>query len=867
MSDLMQSTPPHRGSEPLRSARRMPAPLLLPASGLIAGIVISAHFDPLSPMVRWVFPAMSGLLAVIVWATSRTAAGAISRIAILIAAAALGFWRHQVAIDIAADHIMRAAGPERMLTRLAGDVVRAPTVRPATRYNPYLPVDPPTQTSFVLAARELRGGENPLRVSGLVQVRIDNPGDASALGDQVVLTGWLYRPTGPRNPYQLDWAAMQRRNGIFAAMICDGSEFVQVESAAAGGWYGWQGRLRAAGRSLLLDSDAGSDDAPANLLEAILLGQRSSVSARMDDAFARTGAVHVLSVSGFHIGVLAGACWFVLHYLLRRGNRASLIGMLGCVLLYAFLAEPTAPVLRSVIMTAGVAAAFLLNRPAALMNSVCLACIVSLMIRPMDVFTAGFQLSFAQVLALIYIVPGYYRRFTAQPADEGDEFALRDVHSSTALAGRILWRGLVGLGLTSGICWLVAAPLVAFHFQMAAPWAALQSMLLTPLFSIEIVLGMVTMGISAVAPGAADVVQALLHGSASWLLALVDWFAGWPGTKIAMAPQSAALPLMAYLGLAVAITWRRRCIDTGAAGMQTAQIRDLAVLALICLAPLFISTWRWSDFSRDESSTLTILSVGNGSAAALVLPERRAVVLDLGASSNLDVGAAAARILQHHGISRVEAALVSHDDLDHFSGLPALWSAMSIDRVLINRHFRAAARHEPPARDFLERCASRGVAIEEIAAPRALTVGAGRLDVLWPPANRPETAHGNDSSLVMMLRLGDKRILFPGDIEQEALAALVKLHAANEVRLDCDVLIAPHHGAVVGDATAAFFRAASPRIVVVSSGRDRAALAESVCKTLPDCRMLNTRDVGAVVVTISAAGELTISTPCNWLEK
>ncbi|MBL8878206.1 MAG: ComEC/Rec2 family competence protein [Phycisphaerales bacterium] len=809
-------------------------------------------------------PALSGLLALLAFIVGSTGGRPGARLsigAIAIAAALLGWWRHQHTIAFASDHIVHAAGPVRVLTRLAGTVVSAPIVRPPTRYNPYLPADPPPRTAFVVEARELRTGELPQRVSGLLQVSCESLSTNVELGDFVALTGWMYRPSGPRNPHQLDWAAIQRRNGIFVAMSCDGPEFVQVESKGVAGWYAWQSRLRATGRSLLLDPDTAGDDSAASLLEAIMLGRRSAVSAAMDDAFARTGAVHVLSVSGFHIGVLAGACWLITRYVLRRGNQTSLIGMLLCVLVYAFLAEPTAPVLRSVIMTASVAAAFLLNRPAALMNSICLASIVSLLIRPADAFSAGFQLSFTQVLALIYLVPPLYRRFTHQPLDSGDEIALRDVHTPAALVRRIAWRGLIAIALTSTVSWLIAAPLVAYHFQMIAPWAAIHSMLLTPLFSIDIVLGMLTMAISAAAPVFAPIAQAALHATASGLLALVVWLASWPGTKISVGPQPALLTVLTYTALVFAAHWPRPRISPANQADEPVRRRHLGALALICVSSLSVAGWRWP-INREESATLTILAVGNGSAAVLSLPGGRAAAFDLGASSNFDVGAAAARVLQHHGASGVEAAVISHDDLDHFSGIPSLEAALPVGRVLINRHFRAAADREWPARDFLDRFTSRGVPIEEIAAHYIASIGSARLEVLWPPADRPAAAHGNDSSLALTLQLEGQRVLFPGDIEREALVALTKLHASRALDLRCDVLIAPHHGALLGEATAAFYRAAAPRFVVVSSGRDRAALSKMLHDELPGCRVLNTRDVGAVEITFTRSGELRVATPC-----
>lgn len=853
-----------QGGEAPRKMHSIRAPLFIPALGLLFGIVASDQMPHWSPGGRAALVVLSAALAIAALVLTRLSLPrfrVFAVVAIFLAATAIGVWRHQATLVIPDHHIMYAAGTERVLTRVAGTVVSAPAVRSPIRYNPYLPVDPPPRTSFVLNARELRSGDRVIPVTGLVQVRCDNLGEYVKLGNGIVVTGWLYRPTAPRNPEQPDWAALQRRNGIYAAMMCDGPEFVTVESLGSGDWLSWQRRLRAAGRSLLLEPHASlGDDAAASLLEAILLGQRSAVSATMDDAFARTGIVHVLSVSGFHIGVLAGTCWLFARYVLRRGNRVSLITMLGCVMLYALLAEPTAPVLRSMLMTLCVTCALFMRRPAALFNSVCFAAICALLIRPNDAFSAGFQLSFSQVLALIFVVPPLYLRLTGQSSVPTDTAIARDVHTRTALARRLAWRWAVGAAVVAVISWLIAAPLVAYHFQMIAPWAMLQSMFLTPLFTIEIVLGIVTMVLSAVLPMFAPALQSFLHATAGVLLMLVSWMASWPATRISVAPQSPAIVFIAYSLLLVLIGIAQRRPSNSADGHP--KKRHWAAFALICVAPLCVAWWDWPRFARTEQTTITIMSVGNGSAALAEFAGGPTAVLDLGASSNMDVGAAALRILKAKGRQRVDAALISHDDLDHFSGIPALLATMSIEKVYFNRQFRAAALQEWPARDLLERLAAHRVPIEEIAAPSSLSLANTTIDVLWPRGDRPVDDFGNDSSLVLMMHVGERRVLFTGDVEREAQAGLLALHDAARIDLHCDVLVAPHHGAIVGHTTELFYRAASPGVVVVSTARDRRALVELVAAQAPRCRVVCTRDVGAVEITINGAGQLSVTTPC-----
>lgn len=838
--------------------------MLLPAIGVTMGVFLSEQIGTTEQWSPLCWLGVSLVLAMAAWGFGRAPIWCREGSAVLVfcAALALGLGRHQSFMRLPSDHIAHSLKAERTLTRISGIVVTAPIERIGTRRNPYLPLEPPVRTSFTLQARAAQTEARPRSISGLVLVHCAGLAPLVELGDEITITGWAYQPGPPRNPHQTDWSAIQRRNGIHAVLNCDGPQYIAVTARDESAFLSWQRRLRAAGRSLLLDPHVvSSADPAAGLLEAILLGQRSAVSAAMDDAFARTGVVHVLSVSGFHIGVLAGACWIALRYVFRRGNRSSIVAMLCCVLLYGYLAEPTAPVLRSLLMTACISVALLLRRSAALLNSVCVAAILTVLVRPSDVFTAGFQLSFLQVLALIVLFPPLYRRLTRQP-DTTDETTLyRDVHTLRALAPRLALRWALALGLVSAISWLVAAPLIAFHFQMLAPWAMLQSMLLTPLFTVEIVLGVVTILIAALCPPAAPAFQQALLFSAKGLLAAVNWMAGWPATRIAVTAPPAALLLVVYCLMGLLLLRGRKTPPSATEKSGTPEWKRLVLAGLLCIVPLFAAGRVGCPVEPRPDVRLTVLSVGNGSAAWLDLPDQRTAVLDFGTMSNFDISSILVNSLRSRGIRAIDAVFLSHDDYDHFSGVPALLRETGIHRLVVNPQMSTAAAREWPVRDLLRQLENARVAVEEAHAPAEFSVGETTFQLIWPTASHPAEMTGNDASLVLLVKSRGRRLLFPGDIERKALGALSALHASGQVDLRCDVLLAPHHGAIDGRATRDFYAAAAPRFVIISTSRDRSALVSLLREILPDTRVFLTREVGAVIVVIDAQGGLTVTTP------
>src|SRR2546425_23037 len=126
----------------------------------------------------------------------------------------------------------------------------------------------------------------------------------------------------------------------------------------------------------------------------LVLGQRTALPPELDEGFRLAGVYHVLAVSGFNVALLAAAV-LVLCRLARVGRRASAVAAIVIVVGFAAVVGPEPSVLRAVIMAVLVLAALLLEREASVTNSLALAALAILAIRPGDLLDPGFQLSFA----------------------------------------------------------------------------------------------------------------------------------------------------------------------------------------------------------------------------------------------------------------------------------------------------------------------------------------------------------------------------------------------------------------------------------------------------------------------------------------
>lgn len=846
-----------------------PRPLLVPAIALIVGICVSETIGPVAGAARAALfavpPVAFALLLVLLRRETRGQVVLSGLVAVI--ALTVGFTRHQSVIYRPRHHIACALGDEPVLTRLAGRVVTAPVTRPAVKHNPFMAFDPSPRTQFVLAVEELRTTDPSTPVVGNVRVSIETGGLGLRLGQRVQLTGRLYRPRGPRNPGERDWAQWYRRQGIDAGMVVEGSAHVAKLSGPGSRWHRLVATVRGTARSLLFEPYADLDaDQSVRLLDVMVLGQRSAADQKLNEAFLRAGGMHFLAVSGFHVGVLAGAAWWVVRRGLRCSRRVAALTMLLLTVLYALVAEPNAPILRATTVVALVALATMTRRPICVINWLALAAGCVLLVNPLEVFRPGFQLSFVLVTALVTIVPPVYRVPFGRRADDAPP---PEAQTLAQLVWLKIGRWLGGLAIVCLCAWVVALPLVALHFGRFALWGWLGTFLLSPLVVLTVVLSFTTLVANALLPALGVLLGVSLRWATGTLLSAVGLFEHLPGAVVELQPPPVWLVMATYGGL---IAWaaRRRPAVAATNEAQSKRARRYVVsgvtlITVNVIALLGLSWLGWlvlPSGQRGAGYTLHVLAVGNGNTILLATPQGRAAVLDVGTNTNSDAGQTAARALRALGIRRVDAAIVSHANFDHYSGLPTLIRRVPVGRWLTNPYFAGQTTPDGALGRLLERLPTTAPAPAVLRSGDQLALGDVALEVLWPPDGLGDAWAANDRSLVMRLSAAGRTVLLTGDIERDAISALLEAEREGRISLRADVLIAPHHGSVLKDVTADFYAAVSPAVVVVSTRTPRPKLTPLVQDALgPGARVVFTGQVGAVVVRITSDGRLAVETP------
>lgn len=866
-----------------------PAPLLLPAACFAVGIAAAEFAAPNGASLNTARLALglagAGLATVLIANLfSRRAAVRLTLLALV--ALSAGIVRHQTATNLPDHHVANHLDEQRVLTRVTGRVVSVPTLRPAQRRNPFVPIAPRDRLQFAFALTQA----NDVPAVGTIRASIitPHPDDQNPrplpnfhIGDTLNLTGWLYQPPRAQNPGDTDWRTVWRYRGLSATLSIPDANLVKRHTAPATTTLArWRAVLAGRTQALLTDAAHLDTSAPSDrLLATMILGRRGAADEALNETFRRVGGMHFLAVSGFHVGVLAGIIWFLLR-LARVPTPARGWCVIGALLVYLLVADPNTPVLRAVVMASAVCVAFGLGRPVCAVNILSAAALLLLAIQPLSLFQPGFQLSFIQVLMLMTVFPVLFRAvIDRRRADE----PIQDLYTRRALWVRRAYHATAGLALVCLTAWLTAAPLVWLHFGTWAPWGPLQSLLLTPLVILVVWVGAITLLLGALPLIGTTLAAAFLpivHAVADALLVLATQLGNLPGALLHVPRPSAALVLATYTAAALLFhLWRRTAprpaVDRARARRdQRVRIRT-ARRATVATAGLLIPAWlavlaphtsahtptgmvqyagAHSDRPAGDTLRATILSVGSGSCAIVTLPSGAAWVVDCGTITNADIGDVAARALRALDVRRLDAIALSHANFDHYSGAPRLAREYPPARWITSTYFRTALT-ESRAMRHLKPIAADLDATPPVSASDRIAADGVIIEVLWPPA---DIAHWptNERSLVLRFHHADRSLLLPGDIEAAALSALVTRHRRGEINLLSDVLVAPHHGAVVGP-TRDFLAAVAPRIIINSTGKPRPAFRDLVRSLWSDAvGFYSTADRGAITVTLSGNGEI-----------
>lgn len=849
---------------------------LLPASvSLIAGIVVDRYLP--APIWAYVlaFAAAGGLL-VVAWRRQRLQ-GLLAASAIVLASFTAGGLRHQVAFwRVASNHLLACAHGQLTFIRLRGTVLNEPVCREPDRDEYSLPMRGRQRTSFLLQSEQVEGPAGWATCEGLVRVTIAEALPTLQVGDRIETFVRLRTMNGPGNPGEFDWRLYQRRSGIYLSASADEKESVVVLQQASWATRGLAGLLtafRCKCRSVLLD-DVDPRALEAGLLADYIAGYRWSVSRQVDEAFRLSGTAHILAVSGSHV-VLIGAFGAIVGMLvLRRPRRAAMVG-LAAVLFFGLFVEPNPPALRAVVMAILAFGAILMHRPINSISWLASSLIVLLLVSPADVFSAGFQLSFLAVAALIAICPTM-DRWLFGPRSLAAVIRSRIHLRDTRGLPRSVWPFLHEAISTSVTAWLATAPLLMYHYGNLYTHGALATFVMLPVATVTLALGFCKLVLGLLLPSTNAWTAPLTAVPAGWMASLASWFSKLPGACVPVVPPPVWLIIVFY-GLMLLWAWadrrQQRAVAALLAGSEDSPASaaeqippqpkiDSRIEAEILRRVRPVPTWlilltmaavvgAYSLLTRPAAAPpaarMHVLAVGDGLAVIVRSPGGGVLMYDCGSTSISRVGeAVVVPALRKLGISRIDTVVLSHPNLDHYSGLADLARAIPVGEVWMSDMFLAG---QGLAKQLLRDLKQLRVPIRQIAEGQRVA-GLEPLNVqcVWPATgfHRPSKSD-NDTSVVLLVEYAGRRVLLPGDAGKYAQQQLAG-RPAEAIRTD--VLVLPHHGRTP-TLDMGFVQAVQPQVLIASTA-DAGRLSQPNLLASLNWRVLDTQTSGMITVDLSA---------------
>lgn len=589
-------------------------------------------------------------------------------------------------------------------------------------------------------------------------------------GSVFQVSGTFEAASAPSHRYSFNMADYLKHNGAASLLTIQSMDGAQANDT----WGNW---LLGRREALKHHIRAHFPESLAAEAEALLIGERENMDPDDQRVHQTLGISHLFAISGLHVGIASGLLYVILVRLHIRKETAFLI-LLIALPLYAVIAGGAPSVWRAVSMVSVVLAGKLLGFKVPIASIMLTSMVLFLLWNPYALYKIGFQLSYGATFGIIY---------------------------SLKFLGGIQSSVKTGFVITF-ISQMTLYPLLLFHFFELSLSAFVVNSLFVPLFTLLILpANFLLLFLTAVFQPAADVVFYFYEPLRGEIDRFMVWLAGLPYQL-----WNPGKPGILTVFLLMGSVYLFYC-----AAERKFHVRQL----LLILVPALLFT---ALPYLDPRLKVTFLDVGQGDSALVELPYRKAVYLiDSGGLLRFDTEAfkekkrpyeigrqVVAPYLKGNGISSIDTFIISHPDADHAEGAEEIFRLFPVNELHLTPGSASNALMVQLAPDTAE---------AEVVFPGAgsnWTVGETQFTYLSP---KDAAYEGNNDSLVLLMKTGDYRVLFTGDLETGGEKDLLASYGSELAGLT--ILKVGHHGSKTSSSEE-FLAALKPALSIFSTGAD-----------------------------------------------
>lgn len=662
-------------------------------------------------------------------------------------------------------------------------------------------------------------------------------------GDQVVLRGTFAPFLPATNPGQFDL-----REWYFAREVVCSLKKVEVLQAKKGDVV-LDGLLYGIRRAVWDSYERILQEKAAGTMAAISLGEKGLMEQEWKTMYQEGGIAHIIAVSGLHIMLIGMSLY---HFLRRIYVPIPVSAVLsgGVTFLYALMTGSGISAVRAVVMFLILLGAQVCGRKYDQITAVAVAAAVLVLPEPQVIRESSFWLSFSAILTLALLVPCMQKSCQIQSN--------------------------LGKSLCSSVgVWMGMLPVTLFFFYQAAPWSILVNLLVIPLMSTVMGMGL----LAAVAGFVSQTAGTFLGAPVEYLLQFFDflcmiqqklpetvWVAGKPQWWQIAVYYGVLVLVVCVTGRISGEGWvfRVNCSKTEKHSEHGfGWLPDKAGKKRICgflWIVFLIAGFRLMPTRPSGNLQITCMDVGQGDGALIQLPDGVNCLIDCGSSSESSLWKyRAGQAVKYYGIRTIDYAFLSHADQDHVSGILEFlqnyecgWDGRNVHGITLETLVLPPTAEESDFEEIHNLCRVNGIQVVRMEAGDDIMADTWSIACL-APSEESLLGDSNQDSMVLMLEYGSFRMLFTGDLEGEAERNLAKQAAFST---DADILKAGHHGSK-NASSEAFLSMVSPEAAIVSCGRNNSYghPAQETLERLEECgaKIFSTAEQGAV--RIASDGE------------
>ena len=605
------------------------------------------------------------------------------------------------------------------------------------------------------------------------------------VGDKIQGSGQLRRLHNYQNPGQLDTVMANYAKGIHGQLSAS-KYSISLTKQSKSYLNRLAGDIRHKYKSAMDEVMPPTD---SGAIFAMLFGGYGGIKPELLEAFTVTGLIHILSVSGSHITLMAGVAE-VTGKVLGLSNRVTAVLATVIIILYSLLAGLVIPVVRSAIMGILTILALTLGQERDAQHVLSITALGILLLWPLSLFDISFQLSFGATAGLLYLSP-----------------KIRKI-----LAAKVPYFIAGNLAVTIG-AQLAVLPFLAWYFNVVSLSSLLANLVVAPLVELIIVISLlagIMVGLVPILGKLIFMCSSLLLGMAYELSRLI---AQLPGSQLYLPTMSKAI-WGAYYGVLAARSLPKENQEqvlrkfkqfVKLSGNNSKYVGG-AVSGIIIVGLILYSF-------QPKEMTVHFIDVGQGDAALIITPHGQAFMVDTGGNrqGSYDIGKRVdVPYLLHYGVRRLEFILLTHAHDDHAKGVAGILGKIPVGTVLIGHEGQAVYRKTFGESNPAVGQESYGVLQEGTE----MSLDGVRIQVLYAPVeNTTGGSTGNEFSNLIRVSYGQHSFLFTGDLSADHEKVVLE----RGIAVESTVLKVGHHGSNTSSSTD-FLQAVKPHWSVISVG-------------------------------------------------